>query len=201
MLSQTSILLHYSTKRKSENDTTAVRPLPALRLLPSCEGIIPSPTSGQIREQLVYFERYAIPPTQANSTYLLKTLPGGSNYPQLFAVSCTNAGIQRYHKMSRGLRCNECEKTRKMNGKAIRQRIKNKFERYHEVEDILLVAHIVQSQILRLTTFTKLPNDCLNDCGRCLKEQALSHGKYYQRVHKLNKQLQHIPSAHVSPLA
>lgn len=119
VLNQTSMFLHFAVKRKktpSDDGIDNVRCPPALRITPSCEGLLPLPSRATHCEQMHYFERYAIPPTNNNLTYLLKHLPGDSEYPQIFAASCTNLGRQRYEKLSHGLRCDECEKMRRVSG-------------------------------------------------------------------------------------
>ena len=197
ILNQTSILLHYAKKRKPSQaeglSEFYPRPPPSLQIVPSCEGIIPSPTKGKVGEQLAYFKRYTIPPTHRDSIYLLKKLPGGSEHPQLFASSCTNAARQRYAKRSAGLRCNECEMVRQVHGKAIRKRLRTKFERFREVEDILSVAQVVQSQIVRLTAFTRTPTVQLNAIGKHLKERALNHMMYYTKAQEISCKIKQSP--------
>jgi hypothetical protein len=188
---QTTLMFHFSAANKKAKSLGKVieeeAPATLVRTTKSCEGILANAyKKGAIREHLMYFARYAVTPTTATSTYLLR---GGAGSPQLFSVECNDNGKARSKSSGQGLRCDKCEQMREKSGRKIRQRLKNKFIRYREIEDILRTSRIADSQILRLTNFAKTPQGDLNPLGQQLMNQVEAHVQYYKNAKRRSESM------------
>mmetsp|Transcript_24208 Transcript_24208/g.35385 ORF Transcript_24208/g.35385 Transcript_24208/m.35385 type:complete len:369 (+) Transcript_24208:76-1182(+) len=157
----------------SKSEITMVKMPPRMR---GCEGLIPFPMSCDTSQRLTLFFIYGA--IDANARYKFKML---LEQPQLFAKSCTDEGIFRSEKRSRGHRCDNCEEMRKTHGKKISFVVNRRGDLFMKIKMCLMAPFISEEDIKCMVNFTRQSDTYLTEKGKALIQRIKRELEFCRR--------------------